>query len=270
MSKFQAFPTTLSADQLNMVRAKDASWSTLKYYDKSPAHYLQAVLNPPERTPAMLVGSALHCRVLEPDKFPERYAVAPSGLDRRTKSGKEAWAAFEAKSAGKEILTAEQAEQIEGMASSLLAQGSVSAKLLAWCEYREEVIRWHDRHTDLPCKGIVDAFGEDFALDIKTTDDASSRAFSRTLYNYQYHGQAAFYLDGLHQCGFPVANFLFLVVERSAPFGVCAYACTEEVLGAGRLLYQRLLDRHSTCLAAGKWPGYPDEVQDIQLPSWAA
>lgn len=268
MSKFQAFPTISAAD-LELVRAKSASWSTLKFYCKSPAHYLQAVLNPPERTPAMLIGSALHCRVLEPDKFPERYAVAPSGLDRRTKSGKEAWAAFEAESAGKEILTADQAEQVDGMAAALLAPGSVSAKLLARCENREQIIRWTDLHTELPCKGIVDAFGEEFALDIKTTDDASSRAFSRALYNYQYHGQAAFYVDGLKLNGCPVSNFLFVVVEKQAPFGVCAYACTEEVLGAGRLLYQRLLNIHSECLAAGEWPGYSNEVQEIELPAWA-
>lgn len=269
MSKFQAFPTISPAD-LERVRAKDASWSTLKFYDKSPAHYLHAVLNPPERTPAMLIGSALHCRVLEPDKFPERYAVAPSGLDRRTKAGKEAWAAFEAESAGKEILTADQAEQVEGMAAALLAPGSVSAKLLARCEHREQTIRWNDLHTGLSCKGVVDAFGEDFALDIKTTDDASSRAFSRALYNYQYHGQAAFYVDGLRLNGCPVSNFLFIVVEKTPPFGICAYACTEEVLGAGRLLYQRLLDLHSTCLAAEEWPGYPNMVQEIELPAWAA
>ena len=268
MSKFQAFPTISAAD-LELVRAKNASWSTLKFYDRSPAHYLQAVLSPPERTPAMLIGSALHCRVLEPDQFSSRYAVAPSGLDRRTKAGKEAWAAFEAESTGKDILSAEQAEQIEGMATALLAPGSVSAKLLARCESREQVIRWNDLHTNLSCKGIVDAFGADFALDVKTTDDASSRAFSRTLYNYQYHGQAAFYVDGLRQNGCPVSNFLFIVVEKNPPFGVCSYACTEEVLGAGRLLYQRLLNIHSECLAAGEWPGYPNEVQEIELPAWA-
>lgn len=269
MSKFQSFPT-LSADQLELVRAKDASWSTLKYYDRSPAHYLQAVLNPPERTPAMLIGSALHCRVLEPDQFSSRYAVAPSGLDRRTKSGKEAWAAFEAESTGKDILTAEQAEQIEGMATALLAPGSVSAKLLTRCDHREQVIHWNDLHTDLHCKGVVDAFGADFALDIKTTDDASSQSFSRTLYNYQYHGQAAFYVDGLRQCGSPISDFLFVVVEKAPPFGVCAYSCTEEVLGAGRLLYQRLLVKHAECLAAGEWHGYINRVQDIYLPTWAA
>jgi exodeoxyribonuclease VIII len=86
------------------------SKSHLDLIARSPLHYWARFLDPkrviPEPTPAMRIGSAVHTHVLELDKWDTEYTVAPDGLDRRTKAGKEAWAAFEAESAnGRTVLS---------------------------------------------------------------------------------------------------------------------------------------------------------------------
>lgn len=260
----------LTQEQIHELQTHPISWSRLKHYEKSPAHFLEAWLNPPEETPAMTLGRALHCLVLEPGKFEARYVAAPEGIDRRTKDGKAAWAEFEAGAKGKTILTAEQFRQANGMSGAIL-DCNAARKLLEQCPRREDTITWTDAMTSLPCKGVVDAWGEGgFALDIKTTPDASERAFPRTVANYMYHGQAAFYMEGLRLNGREMRNFFFVAVETNPPHGVQVFMCSADTMIAGRGLYMRLLEQHAECCAAGLWAGYPDSVTALELPAWAA
>ena len=65
-------------------------------------HYYAKYLAPDrirnEPTPAMIMGSAVHSAVLEPDLFPTEYVMGPQGLNMRTNAGKAEFAAFEAAS----------------------------------------------------------------------------------------------------------------------------------------------------------------------------
>jgi hypothetical protein len=76
------------------------SYSALKAFAKSPNHYLQYVNREFVETPAMVLGSALHCAVLEPNEYGKRYTIAPK-FDRRTKAGKEQAEAWELAADGK-------------------------------------------------------------------------------------------------------------------------------------------------------------------------
>lgn len=245
------------------------NWSSLKQYAKSPAHYREYIQNPPEQTPAMLLGSAVHSLLLEPDLFAEQYATAPD-VNRRTKAGKEEWAAFAAEHSDKSILTQEQHDLAHGMARAV--QGSEKAgKLLSLCSERELTLTWDDPVTGIACKSRLDAvdLANGLALDIKTTEDASDRAFSRTCYNYQYYGQAAFYLEALRQNGFMINRFIFLAIEKKPPYGHSLYLCSDELLASGRILFQGCLNKHAECLEADEWPGYPETIHTLDLPAWA-
>lgn len=61
------------------------SWSALKDLATSPYRFWYLHVNPnrpePRTSPEMLFGSALHCAILEPDQFNERYACALSQSD---------------------------------------------------------------------------------------------------------------------------------------------------------------------------------------------
>lgn len=97
------------------------SKSALDQIARSPAHYMAYKAAPHEPTPAMLLGSVFHAAVLEPGEFDARYCVAPEGIDRRTKVGKEAWAEFEYEANGKEIIKPDIMCTVRGMAQSVAA-----------------------------------------------------------------------------------------------------------------------------------------------------
>ena len=93
------------------------SSSDLKLLARSPLHYKTAKAIPPKETDAMRLGTAVHCAVLEPDRFEKEYAAAPEAIDRRTKAGKAHWAELEA--TGKVVLSGEDAQMVRGMADSV-------------------------------------------------------------------------------------------------------------------------------------------------------
>lgn len=64
--------------------------------------------------------------------------------------------------------------------------------------------------------------------------------------------------------------FVFLVVERAAPWLVSRYeiAHGSEVYNAGREQYIRDLETYAECKESGVWPGYQEGFQAMELPGW--
>ena len=60
---------------------------------KSPEYFKHIMENPLPPTSAMKFGTALHMQVLEPEQYDKHYVVMPK-FDKRTKKGKEDFAAF--------------------------------------------------------------------------------------------------------------------------------------------------------------------------------
>ena len=75
--------------------------TNIKEILKNPYKFKMGVKK--EQTPAMVMGSAIHCMVLEPHLFDEDYAIAPQ-YDGRTKEGKAIKEEFETQSIGKTVL----------------------------------------------------------------------------------------------------------------------------------------------------------------------
>ena len=95
--------------------SKSALWEIRK----SPLHFKWKIEHPQEDTPALIFGRAVHKWVLEEETFFDEFAVAPI-CDKRTKDGKETWTNFELKSAGKDLVKAEDFEIIKDMKVELL------------------------------------------------------------------------------------------------------------------------------------------------------
>jgi len=76
----------------------------------SPRHYWYKYLNPDRErdqpTAAMVMGSAVHSAILEPDLFPSEVIESPE-FDRRTKAGKAEYEAFQTANKGKIVLPPE-------------------------------------------------------------------------------------------------------------------------------------------------------------------
>ena len=250
------------------------SKSHLDQVARSPLHYWARYLDPnrivPEPTPAMAIGSAVHTHVLELDQWDARYVSAPDGIDRRTKAGKAEWEAFTTAATGRTVLPKADADLVMRMAHSVFTHPA-AAMLLALPGKAETTHMWTDAATGLQCKCRPDWLTDDGRLlvDLKTTEDASPRGFSRSIVQWRYFLQASWYLDGVEQAtGTRPEQFLFLCVEKKAPYAVAVYAADAEMIAAGAQTAARDLDVLATCKAAGAWPGYSDQIEPISLPPW--
>ena len=135
----------------------------------------------------------------------------------------------------------------------------------------ENSLFWVDRETGIQLKCRPDLLSPALAcFDVKSTKDASPGEFDRSVYNFGYHFSAAMYLDGITQVtGEPLSHFVFLCVEKTAPYCTAAYALDEDAMALGRKQYRRALETLAECQAKDAWPGYAEQITPISLPAWA-
>lgn len=242
-----------------------ASNSGLKLVARSPAHFKCAPKQ--KETRNMVIGSALHMAVLEPELFYKKYTLLHGCEDRRAKEYKEAKEQF-----GEEfVLVSTECSRIEGIMNSVLHDREIDS-LLAKPGHNELSGFSIDPETGLTCKHRFDKLlNNGIAIDLKTTVDARSDAFSRAIFNYNYHVQAAFYMDQ-HEwiTGIELADFIFIVVESESPYACKMYRLDPESIDVGRATYRKALDEYVKCKQSGIWPAYQnDGVEEISIPKWA-
>lgn len=239
--------------------------SDLDLIAKSPAHWKYAVR---EETAAMKLGSAVHCAVLEPARFATEYTAAPE-CDKRTKAGKEAFQEFATAQAGKTVLSAEDAHLCKRMQESVLSHPRASDYLKRG--QAEVSGLWKDDEFNVRCRMRVDWLTDESVLiDLKTTQDASPDAFAKSCATFRYHVQAAWYLDGYCQASNDLPmGFIFIAVEKTAPYAVALYELDARAIDYGRQLARRDLARYANAREFDVWPAYSDAVQSLSLPAWA-
>jgi hypothetical protein len=207
-----------------MKQDRPLSYSSLKAFNTSPNHLLNYWAKVFTPTPAMAKGSLIHTLILEPEEFESRYAVWDGGR----RAGKE-YKAFQESNEGKDILKAEEVEEVTKIVDSV--KNNV---LLNKMTGTELLVEW-----DLngqPFKGFVDGFGDGFILDVKTTSDASPKAFLRDVIKYKYYWQAALYLNANEELNFAgeKPDFFILAVETSAPFNTQMYKLKYDLIETSR------------------------------------
>jgi len=255
-------------------RHSAVSKSHLDQIARSPLHYWARYLDPnrvdPEPTPAIAIGSALHTHVLELDTWEDRYVMMPDGIDRRTKQGKLEWEAFSVASTGRTVLSKADGQLIMRMGQAIYGHPA-AAFLLQRPGQAEQTYLWTDEATGLECKCRPDWMTTDGQLivDLKTTEDASPAGFRKSVANFRYHVQAAWYLDGLERAtGKRPEQFIFVCVEKKPPHAVAVYAASAEMVATGAITAEADLARLALCKEAGDWPGYSNQIEVIDLPPW--
>lgn len=108
---------------------------------------------------------------------------------------------------------------------------------------KEKAHYFRDEATGLPCKCRTDLLWRNrLIVDVKTTSQPNREAFVESCRAYEYHRQAAFYLDGTG-----ARRFMFVGLQKKTPYDVFYYEITadaagRELLAEGRGRYRRLLD----------------------------
>lgn len=238
-------------DEIPAVRRSDL-WELRK----SPAHYLYAVTHERETTAALAFGTAAHKYILEPDDFWNCYAIAPK-VDRRTKAGKEEYAAFLEQSAGKTIITQEDLETIKQMDEAIM-QNESAIRLLKTGQH-EVPIEWTDPDTGEECKCRPDCITGDYIVDYKTTTSCEGNAFEYSCRKYGYKLQAAMYTEGMFNATLESKKFAFVAQEKNPPYAVRVYFCDPGFVEEGMEMFRELIGLYHRCKETGEWPGYEDK-----------
>lgn len=223
-------------------------------------------------SPALIFGAVFHKMVLEPDDFESEYAVAPD-VDRRTKAGKEAYAAFVESAEGKTVIDRAMYDKAVEMADKIKSM-SVCRKLLNG--EHEVPFFWTDALTGEPCKIRVDAIseynGRNIIVDLKTTTDASTSGFMRHALNYGYDFQSAMYSEGVKVNTGKKPMFVFIAVEKEPPYAVNVLNASEEFMSRGERIFRELIGEYHYCRENDDFYGYMGReglISDLDLPEWA-
>lgn len=256
-------------------RGAGYSKSSLDLARESPAVLRFRKQWPKPETPAFKLGTAFHTILLEPDEFDAIYMIDPWAGSQR-KEAKEGRAAL--KEEGKIILSssdsddpweAKEWETVHRMRDAVM-EHEIAPLFLA--EGRSELTcYWRDPATKLLCRCRPDRIDDRHGIivDLKTTADAGFTPFGKSVLDFRYHVQEAWYTDGLEDQGVPVPVFLFLAVEKTPPYGVGLYTLPEDIVDYGRVLARQDLDLIAACEETGRWPHYPPEPRELEFPAWA-
>ncbi len=247
------------------------SASGLKLLARTPSHYRAWALGEMRDLDdsALAFGKAAHAAVLEPEVFDASYAPERTFGDCRKRENKARRDAWRASVYGKAILSADDAQRIDGIRRSIAAHPLASALLRGG---RPEVAAlWTDEETGLRCKGKADYWRPDLGVlvDLKTSSDAMPDAFGRSAATYRYHVQAALYREGWRALGHAVDHFIFVVVEKLPPYAVALFEMDAEAMETGRIIIRREMAVLAECVRTGEWPGYSARIEELKLPKWA-
>lgn len=224
---------------------------------KTPAHYQHDKANP-KFSDAFTLGTAAHSLILEGDTSGIVIVEADNWLTKDAKAAK-----AEALAEGKQPLLTKEMTQVFMMRDSVMAHPLARAAFTG--HKAEQSVFWEEEGLALKCR--PDAWKPGLLVDLKTTVNADPREFGKTAYNFGYHQSAAHYQDGVEAMTGERLPFLFVLVEKTAPYLVSVVELDVEALAAGHAMNSRAKAIYRTCTQTGVWYGYESE-DPIELPHW--
>lgn len=240
------------------------SKSGLDLIDRDPYHYFYQEHK--EQTRPMQVGSAIHAAILEPDVFKDQFMMLPEIADRRQPEYKQAVKRYGAGN----VFTGADCKNIENIQDAVWSNKEASELLSAdgHCELSGFV---QDPESGIICRHRFDKYISDgeWAVDIKKTQDVREWKFARSIADYRYHVQDAFYIDQ-HEwlTGRKLRGIKFIAVEEKYPHKVAVYYLDDISRGIGRKQYRENLNTYAEFIKADKKPENNAPAQIIMLPEY--
>lgn len=232
-------------------RRPELSQSQAKTVLECPARYRWEFDHPTPPTDAMVFGSAVHSLVLG----------GPSVVEVRADS----WRS----KAAKEV----RDEALEAGGIPLLTKDYMKA--VAMADAAMDTDMFHEGQTEVSLfrddlRGRADLIDGPLIVDLKTTVSADPDRFGRSVVDYGYHMQAAWYCDLVEALGLARApQFVFVLVEKTAPFLTSIVELDDDAIRIGRERNAAAIEIWRECTALDVWPGYDSTLHTISLPQWA-
>lgn len=223
------------------------------------------------------IGNAIHTLALEPDTFHDRFYVIPDGIrrDKRT----DAFKSCIVEAGARKMLTKSDYEAIIEMSKSLASNKKAMA-ILDGSGHVEQSILWNDKDTGLNLRCRPDLRREDgLIVDIKTAASANPRKFMKAAFDMHYDLSVAMTCDGVESAtGKRPENYVFLVIEKTAPYIIEAYdsfrpfdpedMSNMTYADAGSYRFRRALEKFIECKKSGNWYGYSEKINPMEVPRY--
>jgi hypothetical protein len=217
------------------------SSSGLKRVLESPEALQRYLLRQHESTPRLDLGTAVHCALLEPERFAREYVALPVEHVDLFHS-EDLQLIREQKPYPLRFITEAQMQAVQGICEQVARQPDVVELLQRGLPERS--LFWHDPETGIRCKIRPDLLVlPHLILELKTTFDASLAVFQRTLQMQRYHLSAAMYLEGVKYLTDHAINYVYLVASRHPPYQVETFVPGAEMLHEGARLYRTALHK---------------------------
>ncbi len=284
-------------------RAPGISASEVKVFaNECPAHYHHRFLGEPVirvESTAMVLGSMVHCLVLEPDEFDRRYLAQPTPgeqdlvtvphlkawlkhhnlnqagskselIERILQHDPDApvWSVMEEKrqQARQKTVKPDLMAQARCMADSVLntpqarwLMGEGEAEVSVWGQHEE---------TGLLLKCRPDWLRKEICIDLKTCACSGPRQFGQDFLKFGYELQQAHYTSTLTSAGIEIEVFAFIAVENEAPYVTQVYLLDNQGIEAAFRRWNKIMNSLAECLANDRWPGYATGETELTLPKW--
>jgi len=227
---------------------------------------------------ALVVGSYLHTKWLEPEKLLERYYIAPY-LPKSTKEGKE-------------LAKYHQAEYAK-LAVNNPNLVYTEDKLTIGCDDIYKALKDHDviktilkqnkivetpiqdvlspvDNAKLKCIPDVVLPDNGIVIDFKHMEDISPTKFSRDVLNYNYHVQAwinLYCVAHTLNCDMSDLRFEFLCISKNQPYEVARYELAQGFMIDAENKVMTALEKYVEAKEKG-FNSYPKETQILEAPAW--
>lgn len=170
-------------------------------------------------------------------------------------------------------------DDVQAMAAGIREHPEAAALLDPASGAPEQSIIWRDERTGVECRARIDWLrrpmpGHRFLLtDYKSAGGeygASPEKIGRSMGDFGYHVQLAWYLMGLRAIGWAGddAEALLIVQETRKPYLVTVAQPDPTAMRMGAIRCRQALDLYAECVRDGRWPGYSDDVVLAELPPW--
>ena len=224
----------------------------------------QLGLVPDADTPAMFVGRATHCRILEGrDAYESQFALGgPINPKTNKPYGAQTKAFAEwAQALGKPVISHEQVELIEQMASG--ARMNEEAMDLLLYGRSEGVVR--AEYCQTPCQIRIDWTHPHRGLvDLKTTKDLTW--FENEARRRRYHNQIAFYQAVLGEAIDQFVPVYFIAVEKAEPFRCGVWRVSDDTLSIARGENEAAIRRLRRAWEIDAFPTGYEEIRVFDFP----
>lgn len=256
----------------------------LKRFINCPSDFLIYTEEEQERKHHFDLGNALEIALVIPERFEElvfvldgRELIDEIGGSRPTSTTRyRQWKQEQYTLAGDRYIIDQSDKEWIDMVVETAMQNPLMQKIIGQAVYQPSFF-WIDEDTGVKLKSRPDLVHPDINLfiDIKTAANGSPYAFGKAAIKYDYPIQAALHITGAFMTGFCNCDqYLYLVVEKNAPFNVTMYELPQDDLLGAKTVLKHYLELFSKFQDGQLRLGYeyktadPNGIIQMQIPEY--